>query len=96
MNDDYILWGYSILLVAGGLMGYLKAKSRISLMTSLAFAVVLCLTAMDVITWEYMDDAVLLFLLLFFGSRFAKTRKFMPGGLMAILSVTALALLHLF
>jgi uncharacterized membrane protein (UPF0136 family) len=95
MNDEYILWGFNVLLVAGGLMGFLKAKSKISLFTSLAFAAVLSLCAMHIITWEYMDEVVLLVLLFFFGSRFAKTRKFMPGGLMAIASIVALALLNL-
>jgi len=95
MNHDYILWGFSVLLVAGGLMGFLKAKSRISLLTSLVFALLLGLCAMDVFTWEYMDDMVLMILVLFFGMRFAKTKKFMPGGLMAVLSIVTLALLHL-
>jgi uncharacterized membrane protein (UPF0136 family) len=39
-------------------------------------------------------DILLIVLTIFFGMRFAKSRKFMPGGLMAILSIVALALRH--
>jgi len=34
-----ILWIYIVLLVAGGVMGLVKGRSRISLIASVAFAV---------------------------------------------------------
>ena len=36
------LWIYIVLLVAGGLMGFLKAKSKMSLITSILPFVVEC------------------------------------------------------
>jgi uncharacterized membrane protein (UPF0136 family) len=95
MTPTTVLWIYIILLVAGGLMGFVKARSKPSLVMSLAFAVALSLCAMGVIAQPIVADILLMVLLVFFGLRFAKKRKFMPGGLMSILSVAALALRHL-
>ncbi len=39
-----VLWVYIILLLVGGLIGFLKAKSKVSLVTSAVFAAVLVLT----------------------------------------------------
>jgi uncharacterized membrane protein (UPF0136 family) len=86
-----ILWIYIALLVAGGLMGFLKAGSKMSLIMSVAFAVPLTLSLL--LKWP---DAVSLgllgFLGVFFGMRFAKGKKFMPNGLMLTLSVLTLIL----
>ena len=88
---NIILWIYIVLLVAGGLMGFLKAGSKMSLIMSVAFAVPLALSL--VLKWP---DAVSLgllgFLAVFFAMRFAKGKKFMPAGLMLILSVVTLVL----
>ena len=45
MKPETILWIYIVLLVLGGLIGFLKAKSKISLITSVAFAIVLGICA---------------------------------------------------
>jgi len=89
-----VLWSYIVLLVVGGLMG-MKAGSKISLFISLAFAAALSLCAMDIISGRYAADIILLVLLLFFGSRFAKTKKFMPMGLMTVATIVTLALRQL-
>ena len=94
MTPTNILWIYIVLLVAGGLFGYIKAKSTPSLVASLGFAVLLSLCAMGTIREPLFPDVLLMILLVFFGMRFAKTRKFMPGGLMSILSIATLALRH--
>ena len=49
----------------------------------------------DVIKWAHAADVVLAFLLVFFGMKFAKGKKFMPSGMMCILTVVALALRHI-
>ncbi len=90
MTPNIVLWIYIALLVAGGLMGFLKAKSKMSLIMSLAFAVPLALCALDILKVNYLADALIGVLLVFFGMRFVKGRKFMPGGLMSIASVLAL------
>ena len=94
MNPIHVLWAYILLLVAGGVMGLIKARSKISLIASVAFAIPLSLCAMGMISDPVVADILLLVLLVFFGLRFAKSRKFMPAGLMSILSIAALALRH--
>lgn len=89
------LWIYIVLLVAGGLMGFLKSNSKMSLLTSLVFALVLILCAVNAIKHRYAADITLLVLLFFFGLRFVKSKKFMPMGMMALLTVVTLALRQL-
>lgn len=90
-----ILWIYVVLLVAGGLMGFLKAGSKISLITSVAFAVPLALVALGIIKPFYIADILVGVLALVFAMRFAKGKKFMPSGLMVSVSVIVLAALLL-
>src|SRR5687768_11773864 len=94
MNPNTVLWIYIILLVAGGLVGFFKAKSKASLITSCSFAAVLILCAIGVIFRPYVADIVLAILLIFFAYRLTKSKKFMPNGMMLILTLLALALRH--
>lgn len=84
-----ILWIYIVLLVAGGLMGFIKAKSKASIIASTVFAVPLVLAALGVIP-SFAADVTLWVLLIFFGIRFGKSRKFMPAGLMLGLTIAAI------
>jgi uncharacterized membrane protein (UPF0136 family) len=92
MSSSKILWIYIILLVIGGLIGFLKAKSKVSLIMSAAFAAVLSLCAAGIVFQPYMADIFLAALLLVFAIRLAKTKKFMPSGLMLVLTIVTLAL----
>ncbi len=91
-----IVYVYAALVAAGGVIGYLRAKSLPSLiMGSLsAFALLGAGYALGAgKSWGYPLALVLaLFLLVFFSLRYAKSspRAFMPGGLMAILSLLTL------
>ena len=93
--DQIILLIYAILLEAGGAMGFIRAGSKASVIASTAFAVVIFLFIFNVIPIEY-AWTVLAFLVLFFGSRFARSKKFMPNGMMAILSIITLILIRVF
>jgi|ERR1700677_3376818 uncharacterized membrane protein (UPF0136 family) len=88
-----ILWIYIALLLVGGLMGFLKAGSKISLITATIFAVLLALCAKGIIAPFWVADVLVGLLLVVFGLRFAKGRKFMPSGLMLALSAAMLAVL---
>lgn len=92
---NLVLWIYIVLLVVGGLIGFLKAKSKVSLIMSVAFAALLSLCAAGVVFQPYMADIFLAALLVVFGIRLAKTKKFMPSGLMLILTIVALAMRHI-
>jgi uncharacterized membrane protein (UPF0136 family) len=95
MNPNTVLWVYIVLLVAGGLVGFFKAKSKASLVASCAFAAVLILCAIRVIFQHYVADIVLAVLLVFFAHRLSKSKKFMPNGLMVILTLVTLLLRHI-
>ena len=94
MSPNKILWVYIVLLIIGGLIGYLKAKSKVSLIMSAVFAAALSLCAAGIIFQYYVADILLALLIVVFAMRVAKTKKFMPGGLMLIITIVALALRH--
>jgi uncharacterized membrane protein (UPF0136 family) len=88
-----VLWVYIVLLLIGGTIGLIKAGSKVSLITSALFAVLLALCALGIIRPLYIADIFVGLLLVVFGIRFAKGRKFMPSGLMLALSAVMLAVL---
>ena len=90
-----VLWVYIVLLVIGGLIGFFKAGSKISLIMSASFAAALALCAAGIIFQPYMADVLLAALLIVFALRLTKSKKFMPAGLMLVLTIAALALRHL-
>lgn len=77
------------------MIGLLKGKSKISLILSVIFAALLSLCAAGTIFQPYVADILLALLLVVFGVRLAKTRKFIPSGLMLVLTLAALALRHI-
>jgi uncharacterized membrane protein (UPF0136 family) len=99
MNQNTVLWIYIVLLLVGGMIGFLKAGSKISLITSSVAAALLILTAMPgVFTFTFrrnLADIIMAALLIVFAIRLTKTRKFMPSGMMLVLTLAALALRHL-
>ena len=90
-----VLWIYIVLLVVGGLIGFLKAKSQVSLYMSCGFAAALVVCAipgfLDPGFRRGLSNVLLAVLLVVFAIRLAKTKKFMPAGLMLIATVVALA-----
>lgn len=95
MNANTILWIYIVLLVIGGMIGFLKAKSQVSLIMSVVFAALLALCAAHVVFYPYVADILLAALLVVFGVRLAKTKKFMPAGMMLALTLITLVLHNL-
>lgn len=87
-----VLWVYIGLLLIGGLIGFLKAGSKISLIMSAAFAAALVLCALGKIPQPHVADILIAVLLVVFVMRLVKTKKFMPAGLMLIISLIALGL----
>ena len=85
---------YALLVMVGGVLGFVKAGSRPSLIAGLLGGLTLLTAGWGISQgWVWglpMALAVMLGLLVFFAVRYARTRAFMPGGLMAILSLLAL------
>ncbi len=88
---------YGGLVLAGGITGYRKARSRASLVAGLVSAAFLLLAAILILRGDPIGPrlamAVALLLLVFFAMRWLKGGKFMPAGLMVVSSAIALALL---
>jgi len=93
--QNTVLWVYIVLLLVGGLLGYLKGKSKISLIMSVGFAVPLILCALGQITQPRLPDILMTVLLVVFAIRLARTKKFMPAGLMLLATLAALAVRNL-
>jgi uncharacterized membrane protein (UPF0136 family) len=95
-----VLWAYIVLLLVGGLIGFFKAKSKASLITSAVFAAVLVLAVLPGVFQpafaRNLVNVILALLLIVFAIRLAKTKKFMPSGLMLAVTVVALALRNVF
>ena len=86
-----ILWVYIALLIAGGLMGFIKSKSKASIIASTVFAIPLILAAVDVIP-ATAADILLGGLTIMFGAKYIRSWKFMPSGMMTIASLVAVVL----
>jgi len=94
-----VLLIYALLLFVGGYTGYHTAHSLPSLVMGTFFAVALvaCSWAISIgINYAYLAAVFLtLLLLVFFFYRFILTIKFMPSGLMSVISLGVLVYLIL-
>ena len=91
-----VFWAYIVLLLAGGMIGFFKGKSKVSLITSAVFAAILVVTLLPGVFQpsfaRNLANIVMALLLVVFAIRLAKTKKFMPSGLMLVATLLALVL----
>lgn len=82
---------YGLLILVGGIFGYIKAGSLVSLMMGSGFAFLVLVSGFIMLKNFQVGSLIALILAsiltLFFSYRMIKTESFMPGGLMAILSL---------
>ncbi|NEP58733.1 MAG: hypothetical protein F6K31_17230 [Symploca sp. SIO2G7] len=85
---------YGILALAGGIIGYMQAKSKISLISGVTSGLLLIIAGILQLqgqAWGLtLAEVVAGVLIVVFILRFVKTRKFMPAGLMIIGGVLTL------
>ncbi|KAG2217686.1 hypothetical protein INT45_008337 [Circinella minor] len=87
---DYIGYSYSALVLIGGAIGYLKAGSTASLISGTVFGLAAGFGSYQVSNNpKNVVFALVVSILLFIGMgiRFNKSGKFMPAGLVTILSL---------
>lgn len=88
---------YGLIVFLGGIFGYVKAESVPSLVAGVVFAVALSTAAFALLNEKWIGMTLALastaLLSAFFLYRFVHTHKFMPAGLMALLSLLVLAFL---
>ncbi len=94
-----IVWVYGALVLVGGVMGWVKARSKPSLIAGIVFGVALIVVGAGINAGHGTDVRVAATLAavlgIIMGVRFAKSRKFMPAGLLAIVSAAVVAVLLL-
>ena len=88
---------YGVLAIVGGVMGYVQAQSKISLLAGGGCGVLLLISAIlqsQGQAWGLLAaTGVTVILLLAFTMRLFKTRKFMPAGLMLVLGIPSLGVM---
>ncbi|MBH8575579.1 hypothetical protein I8752_21725 [Nostocaceae cyanobacterium CENA369] len=88
---------YGILAIVGGIIGYIQANSKVSLLSGSISGLLLIIAAYCQFQgqgWALILAAfITAVLVVVFAFRLAKTRKFMPAGLMTILGMLALAVM---
>jgi uncharacterized membrane protein (UPF0136 family) len=87
----WLILVYALLVAIGGVIGYVKAKSNQSLISGLgsgvALAIAWYISLQNPTTGLALAAAIAVALLVVFALRFRATGKFMPAGLLAILSL---------
>ncbi len=90
---------YGIISLIGGLVGYLKVGSKISLASGGISGILLLICSYlqnQGYNWAFLLAAIItLILIVVFSIRLQKTGKFMPAGLMVALGVVTLVLIFL-
>jgi uncharacterized membrane protein (UPF0136 family) len=97
MLGKFSMLALSFFIGAGGVMGYVKAKSKASLIAGLISAALLdvafAVSMANTETGLYVGTGVSLALCVVFAMRFKKTGKFMPSGMLLGLCIVEAALL---
>lgn len=87
------IWAYGMIMMLGGVMGYLKVGSKASLLSGVGMGLALLGSGYGV--WHERREALIAsvviaaLLVALFAIRLAKTKRFMPAGVLAILSLAA-------
>jgi uncharacterized membrane protein (UPF0136 family) len=87
------VWVYGVIMILGGIAGFARVGSKASLISGVGFGLVLLVSGFGV--WNGSQNSLMgatiiaLLLVVLFAIRYAKKRRFMPAGMLAILSLVA-------
>lgn len=88
---------YGVLAIAGGIIGFLKTQSKVSIFSGGISGVILMVAGVAILqgqVWgSVLAAAITALLTVFFAIRYSKTRKVMPSGLMTILGAICLVVM---
>ncbi len=89
----------AVLVLVGGIAGYIKVQSKPSLISGVVSCILLSIAYAFSLsapkTGIMMGDIIAVLLAILFLWRYGKTRKFMPGGLMFVVSMIAVVVLSM-
>lgn len=94
--DNIVFWTYVALLLVGGLVGFFRG-SKVSLVTSAVAAALLIVTRIGILDRSFARDLAnitMVVLLVVFAIRLGKTKKFIPSGLLLVLTAAVLIMLN--
>lgn len=87
---------FALLTIAGGIMGYVKAKSVVSVVSGSISGVVLIVASFLLPQRPILGGVIALFVSVLLAGKFVPDfvhkRAFLPGGLMALLSLASIVL----
>ena len=92
-NTAIEIWVYGVLMMVGGVIGFVKVGSKASLISGVGMGALLLISGYGV--WRgtanslMVAEVVTMLLLVLFAIRYAKTRRFMPAGMLAVISLVA-------
>ncbi len=88
---------YGLLSLVGGVFGYLKSKSKVSLISGGVSGLILLILTVPIYLgdrWaEFVAAGIIALLIIVFAVRWTKTKKFMPAVPMIFLGVVSLVLI---
>ena len=98
-NTAIEIWIYGVIMILGGIMGFVKVGSKASLISGVGMGLALLASGFGV-SHGNRDSLVAALviaalLVVIFAIRYAKTRRFMPGGMLAVLSLVAVVVFGL-
>ncbi|GAB4194458.1 MAG: hypothetical protein Tsb0015_17450 [Simkaniaceae bacterium] len=95
--NGYLVLLYSLIVLVGGIIGFIKSNSLISMLSGSIFCVLLLISSHQIIKEKKSGEKFALFYTLaldaFFTFRFATHPKLMPAGMMLIFSNLLLIML---
>jgi len=88
---------YGVLALIGGIIGYVQAQSKASLISGITSGLLLIVAGVMQLQGQQagliLATTITAVLVIVFAIRLTKTRKFMPAGLMSLLGIVSLGLM---